>query len=111
MIGTTNVEENDEIYSAVYMDGGGDATYGSWIPFNTVIHNIGGGTWTNGHYIVPKAGYYFCSFTNYSNGQGSGRVAIAHLGPNGEESSLERSMCNCNYTASVTDIYKCEKGD
>ena len=94
------------IYSrARYQSGSGDVSFSGWIPFNTIETNIGGGSWSNGAYIVPVDGLYILNFTCYSNNMTSGRIAVQNLNRG------EMSMCNQNNTTSLTAIYYCYAGD
>lgn len=109
MVGVTNSTESEIIFTKVSERSGGDGSYSSWIPFNTIISNIGGGTWDNGQYIVPKDGIYLAMFTNYSNNQGAGRTALAHL--KADKTQIEMDMVNSNYSASISALYDCKKGE
>ena len=94
------------VYSRARYQNNADASFSDWIPFNTVEDNIGGGTWnSSGAYVVPKAGFYLVNFTCYSNSAGSGRAAVNN------KTRGTMSMCNANYTTSITAIYQCEIGD
>lgn len=83
----------------------GDVSFTSWIPFNTVEWNVGGGTWSSGQYVVPKAGYYLVNFTCFSNAMNQGRPTVQNL------QRGEKSMANNNYTTSITAVFWCEVGD
>lgn len=110
MLGQTNIENFDTVYSKVYMNtNGGDASYSSYIPFNTIEVNIGNGTWDNGKFIIPIKGLYIAIFSNYSNSAGSGRATIFHLDSSG--TTLESEFNNGNYSTSLTGIFLCEKGE
>lgn len=103
------IKNQQAIYSKAYYAGSGDTSFSGWIPFNTIVENDGGGTWSNGHYIVPRDGYYLINFTCYSNNPANGRAAVNRLidGTTGDT----MTMANNNYTTSITGIYKCKVGD
>ena len=99
-----------QIYAAAYYSGSGDTQFTGWIPFNTIIENIGGGTWSSGRYYPPEEGIYVVSFTCYSNQQGEGRTAICHYDSSG--SILEdQTMHNSNYSTSICAIFHANVGD
>lgn len=101
---------NDVIYTSAYVNTGqGDKSYSSWIPFEGIEHNVGGGTWSNGHFIVPSAGYYLATFSCYTNQPGSGRASVARLDSN--SNLLEKAIGYGNTTTSITDIFYCNAGD
>lgn len=102
---TLLLNNNKVIFSKIYYAGSGDTTFSGWIPFNHIETNIGGGTWSNGRYTVPEAGYYIANFTCYSNHMAQGRVAVKNLNRG------EMSMCNQNQSTSISGIFKCEAGD
>lgn len=105
------VKNQRPVYSKAYYLGSGDTSFSGWIPFNTVVENEGGGTWSNGHYIVPKDGYYLINFTCYSNASANGRVALNVMRGGATVNQDDMIMAGNNYTTSVTGIYKCEAGD
>ena len=109
MIGNTNTINQEIVFSKIYQSAGGDGSYSSYIPFNTVDINIGGGTWENGLYTVPKDGIYMAIFTNFSNSMGSGRATVFHL--NSTNTVLDSEFNNANYSCSLTGIFSCSAGD
>lgn len=103
------VIQSTKIYTRVYYAGSGDTQFTSWIPFNTTVENVGGGSWSNGYYSVPSAGYYFCTFSCYSNQPTEGRPAVARL--NSSNTIQLQEMVNGNQSTSVTAIFHCNAGD
>ena len=104
------VLQSTKIYTRVYYSGSGDVQFTGWIPFNTTVENVGGGTWSSGAYCVPEDGYYFCSFTCFSNQPTEGRTAIAKINSS-YNSILQQDMCNGNTTTSISSIFNCSKGE
>ena len=93
-----------KVYARARYQGSGDVQFTSWVPFNTVEANIGGGTWSNGQYIVPSAGVYIANFTCYSNQPTEGRACVT-------ATNQTMTMCNQNNTTSITAIYNLNAGD
>lgn len=79
-IGTINASLNNlqnAYYCEVFYSGNGDTSFDTHVKFNQVVYNQGNCYSTStGYYTVPEDGFYYASFTYYSNSATHQRPAI-----------------------------------
>jgi hypothetical protein len=81
--------------------------------WNTILHNVGGATSSNGGFVASRAGRYSVSTTiGYAWGTGTGQFE-ASIRKNGTEQSKYRSFTSTSGTHVVThsDTVDCAAGD
>lgn len=114
--GKANMDSNGyltqpRIHCDVYYSGGGDNTVTSYIQFNNVRRNIGGGWDTSKKgFVAPRTGLYLANFWYFSNGTNSTSVRPAILEYNTSGSLVRWAMCTGNAPFSISKVFYLEKG-
>lgn len=114
--GKANMDSNGyltqpRIHCDVYYSGGGDNTVTSYIQFNNVRRNIGGGWDTSKKgFVAPRTGLYLANFWYFSNGTNSSSVRPAILEYNTSGSLVRWAMCTGNAPFSISKVFYLEKG-